>query len=391
MKLRTVASAATLAILLTALGACGDDSDGDTSGDSGAGGSSSAGLEEAQAVFDAGSEGVALAPDGSALAPGEIAAQELGPVEVEPGTSVFFVTCAQTTEGCVLNVDSMREAADAAGASFDFCANPDGAIAGDQKCMEAALQADPDIIVTNSINPENIATQLDDAKAAGIEVIDQYGQVEPDPAREASPFSGSMGYGDAAIAGDWLAAAITVESEGDANVLYVGTKSYAIDYVSRSNGVKDGLEKYCPSCSFDTLNYDITQLDQLPSQIQAYLQSHPDVTWIVGGLGIAGTYAVDQVRQASKTGSVSVATFDQDAANLPNLQDGDILKFDMATARLVNSWASVDIGFRLVAGQDFDGVERGGLRIMSADNVDEAPWDGPADFQESFKKLWGVS
>jgi ABC-type sugar transport system substrate-binding protein len=316
----------------------------------------------------------------------KIDAQLLGPVKKSPGKTIFFVTCSQAIAGCVLNVTALRDAATAAGAKFEFCASPDGSISSTQKCMAAAIAAKPDAVVTNSIDPALAPAQWQQLHAMKIPIIDQYGQFTPDPKNPNANFQGSDGYKDTDVNAKDIGAAIAATSNGKANVVFFADDTYPTDYVARVNGVKNGLAKYCPTCTFNVVKYQLADLNTLPQQMQAYIQSHPNLTWMVGGIGIAATYATAAVRASGRVGKLFTAGFDGEDPNIANLKTGTIYKFDGANGLYQNGWASMDLALRLWAGQSFNGEEHNSIKLLTHQNP--GPYNGPAGFEQTYESLW---
>jgi ribose transport system substrate-binding protein len=85
----------------------------------------------------------------------------------------------------------------------------------------------------------------------------------------------------AAPAGSQMADWAVADTNGKANVLYVGLPTFVILNVVQS-AFKAEYQKLCPSCGFSLLNIPITALGTTaPSLIVSYLRAHPSINYVV--------------------------------------------------------------------------------------------------------------
>jgi ribose transport system substrate-binding protein len=373
-----------LAVSGLMLSACGDDDESDasatptgaTSGVTGTPPGGDSWLADAQA-----------AAEQATTMPTEINAAALGPVEVTEGLSVYFVACDQSIPGCVSQVDGFTQAAEAVGVDVEVC-DAKFDVAAFQNCMSIAVQAQPDAIVNNARPVADAPEAYADAHAAGITMIGQFTSELPNPETGNTVEVGYVCEQEGEILGNYIVAT----SEGEANTVMFADTVYRCNQ-QRAAGVQAAFDD-CPTCSLEVISYSAgTAQTDLPPAIQAALQANPDLNWIVGTPGFAGTMAADAVRQAGKADSISVATFDGDEPELALLRAGDIVTADVLSGIHENGWTVMDAILRVKAGQEVpDGISNPTQMLFTEGNVpDQGSYEGAEGFREQFKELWGVS
>lgn len=348
---------------------CGSD---DSSDDSGASADSSV-VAAAQTALDKSTEIPTKIEQTEAFTP-------------KPEGSIFHVACDQSLEGCADKAKSLQAGVEALGYDFELC---DGGSSPDQisSCFTNAINAKPDVIVTNGISAEDAGDSYAKVAESGIPQIGMFtgnppGEVEG-VVTEVGGTSCSEGAKEMA---DWVIA----DSEGKANVLFVGTNTFACN-VQRLDAFTTQMAT-CETCNVDTLKFAIASIQStLPQQIQAELQSNPDIDYIVGTFDAVALAAADIVRQAGKADSIKVAGFDGDGPNLELIQQGDIQAADVATGGLEPGWVAADAAARLIAGEKLEPNSPVTNVVITDTNAAEigGSYDGPAGFEDQFKALWG--
>ncbi|MBN8866476.1 MAG: substrate-binding domain-containing protein [Solirubrobacterales bacterium] len=348
---------------------CGSD---DSSGDSG--GSADSGV-----VADA-----QTAADQAAQIPTEILQTES--YTPKPKGFIYHVACDQSLEGCADKAKSLKSAVEALGYKFELCdggSTPDR-IAG---CFTNAINAKPDVIVTNGIAATDAGDSYTKVAESGIPHI---GMFTGNPPGKVDGVLTEVG-GDSCGAGATdLANWVIADSDGKANVLFVGTNTFACN-VQRMDAFTKQMET-CDTCNVDTLKFSIDSIQStLPQQIQAELQSNPDIDYVVGTFDAVALAAADVVRQAGKSDSIKVAGFDGDGPNLELIQQGDIQAADVATGGLEPGWVAADAAARVIAGQKLEPNTPVTRVLINDSNAAEigGSYDGPAGFEDQFKALWG--
>ncbi|MDQ2700418.1 MAG: sugar ABC transporter substrate-binding protein [Actinomycetota bacterium] len=348
---------------------CGSDDSSDDSG----GNVDSGVVETAQA-----------AADESTTVPAEIIAGE--PFTPKADGFIYHVGCDQSLEGCAKQAKSLEAATKALGYKFELC---DGGSTPDRiaSCFTNAVNAKPDAIVTNGISSTDAGDSYTAVADSGIPHIamftgDPIGKV-PGVVTEVA--------GNVCVTGaEDLANWIIADSDGEANVLFVGTETFNCN-AQRLEGFSNQMKK-CETCELDTLQFSIDSIQStLPQQIQAELQSNADIDYIVGTFDSVALAAADIVRQAGKADSIKVAGFDGDGPNLELIRQGDVQAADMTTGGDEPGWVAADAAARVIAGEKVETTTPVTKLLVEEDNVNDIgdTYTGPEGFEEQFKSLWG--
>jgi ribose transport system substrate-binding protein len=389
-----------MAGMLTACGSSSSDSTASGGSTAGAeetsGGEEEAGSEEASSGEEAGGEGSSLQKEAEEFAtePTSILQPSLGlkPYTPKAGGEIFNISCDLSIVGCTTNSDQIKAATKKLGYGFQLCdagTSPEAP----ENCFTQAINANPSAIVVNAVGGEQAAGGYAAAEQAGIPVV---GVLTGDPGdgSVAPVQSGSDGCYDE---GTILAKAVAAENETDANVLFATESSIGCD-VQRQKGFEAEFEKVCPECDFETLEFDLGTIENtLPQQMQAALNSNPELNWIVGVFDQAASIAVTQVQQAGKQEQVSVAGMDGNPANVQLMLEGQVQKFDVDFDIGPVAWGGVDAAARIYSGQKVPGEVPNGLPaqpyLLTQENVKKLgpskTWPGPPNFEKEFEELWG--
>lgn len=316
--------------------------------------------------------------------PTEILSSSLGAFTPKPKATIYHVACNLALEGCAKNAKAIKAGTEALGYTFEQC---DGGTTADKiaACFTNAINAKPDAIIVNGIGADAAADSFAKVAAARIPLIGSF-TGNRIPTENVLTEVGGEACG---IGANNLAQWVVADSEGKANVLFVGTKTFACN-VEREAAFKAALEK-CDTCTFTSLPFAIDAVQsQLPQQIQSSLQSHPDVDYVVGTFDAVALAATDVVRQAGKTDAIKVVGFDGNAPNLALIEKGDIQVADNATGTQEPGWASADAAARAIAGERLPpSIGVTSIVIDRANKATVGTYKGPTGFEQQFRQLWG--
>ena len=140
------------------------------------------------------------------------------------------------------------------------------------------------------------------------------------------------------------------------------------------------------------MDFAIDQIQStLPQQLQAELQSNPDIDYIVGTFDAVALAAADAVRQAGKEDEIRVAGFDADAPNLELVRAGDIQLADVTSGTTEPGYVAIDAAARYLAGEEVPEISEVTSMLITPDNIGDIgdSYFGPTGFAEQFAQLWG--
>ena len=145
-----------------------------------------------------------------------------------------------------------------------------------QGAIDAAIRNGSDAVILNAADRDAYAKQIADAEAAGVQFVTCCSLAT---AGDGLLYNTATDKQNGPI-GDYLAAEVVTDSGGKANALYVNISAFEI-LAQVGKTFEDGMKKYCPSCSVDSLDIPLTSLGKdAPDRIISYLRSHPDVNYI---------------------------------------------------------------------------------------------------------------
>ena len=264
---------------------------------------------------------------------------------------------------------------------------------GPSAAMRQAVDGGADYIAVSGQSIDILGQALDAAKAKKIPVIDMYSTDEVGGAANGiyanvggTPFSQR----NAALLSDFVIA----DSGGDGNVLFVNVPDFKILQIV-SDAVTGNFTSQCPNCTITPLNVSIGDMTSgtVASQVVSSLQSNSKLDYVYVTIGDLATGLPEALQAAGLGDKVKIV------GGVPNTEQVQSLIDDKAAAyaplgRPASAWAAMDVMARLSVGMDPDvkGHELLPSVIWTPDNVPKPAQDyeGAENYQEQFKKLWGV-
>lgn len=320
--------------------------------------------------------------------PKTIPSKMYGAFKPKANGTIYHIACNLALPGCTKIKNGIQAGVKALGYKFKLC---NGGTTADQvtACFTNAINAKPSAVIINGIGTSGAADGFARLAAKKIPVIGTFTGNKLGTKGVATEIAGTT----CSAQSKQLADVIMADSNGKANVLYVGAKDFTC-LVQRQSGFLGEMKK-CTTCKVTTLEFAIAGLtSQLPQQLQSALQSNPDVTYIVGTFDFAALTAVDAIRQAGKSGQIKVLGYDGDAPNLDLVKKGDIQIADNTTGAGEDGWAAADAAARAMLGQKLKPSTPVTTLVVTQKNFSQIPggkgnYDGPTGYQAQFKKLWG--
>jgi ribose transport system substrate-binding protein len=205
---------------------------------------------------------------------------------------------------------------------------------------------------------------------------------------------GSASQVDYTRSGELMANFVIAHSGADAKVLLEDIPAFAV-LKAYGEGFEKAMEEGCSACT-------VTRLDLAPAQlanngvvpaIVSALQKEKDVDYLAATHG-GFLVGINPSLKAAGLEDVKIVGGSPDINNLQALIDGTQLAWTGA-AEDQYGWVALDIIGRTLNGQDV--APAGGGRstlVTTKDNVgtpESSGLDAPADYEEQYKKLWGLS
>ena len=318
--------------------------------------------------------------------PTQILSQKYGAFTPKPHAVIYHIACNLALEGCTKLANGIKSGVKALGYTFKLC---NGGATADTvtTCFNNALNAKPDAIIVNGIGVSGSADQFARVAKAGIPLIGSFTGDPPGVKGVTTEIAGDT----CAKQSRQLADIVIADSQGKANVMFVGTNTYTCN-IQRQQGFVSEM-KTCPTCKVTTMQFAISGLQSsLPQQLQAALQTHSSLTYIVGTFDAVALAATDAVREAGKSGQIKVLGYDGDAPDLALVKKGDIQIADDTTGAFEDGWAAADAAARAIAGKKVPPITSVTSLVVTKANYSKVVggvYNGPTGYQQQFKKLWG--
>jgi ABC-type sugar transport system substrate-binding protein len=264
--------------------------------------------------------------------------------------------------------------------------------------LQTALQANPDAIAITGIPSAAVKPQLDAAAEAGIPVVGNGAPEQPTPTTYAA-----MGGTTTGPDGEDLAKWAINDSGGKAHIVSVTIPSFP-SLKTTTDGTEKAVKQYCDECTTDVLGVTIDDLGggQVASKIVAYIQSHPDVNYVLFTFADLAQGVEQALTGAGFEDKVKLIGNGGGSAEFQAIIKGGMHKAWQAYPAVLSGWNMVDAAARMVTfGELPQGYQQqiDHLPTYIVDTPEAArdlertkfDWEGPAGYQDQFKKLWKTS
>ncbi len=322
----------------------------------------------------------------------------MGPTKsVKPptGLKVAAVACGAALHGCESPITGLAQAAKALGwhlTKYDGKDEPDT----ENAAMLDALSNGAQVIVNIAIDPQLVQEGLAAAKKAGVPVVSgsdmgsspnpplKLGRGEINYAFDISPDYGAMGVAEA----QWVITA----SGSKGHVAVFGDKEFgSVNLMQAGLGPK--LKK-CSSCTvYSTQYFTSAQLDQLPQITTGFLESHPDVNYVVAPFDPAAAEMVEGIQEAGMAAKIRLISSIGAQQNLNFIRTGEVQAADVAFDNQYMGWAIADQISRLLTKQPLAQPigENDPFALITKANLPPkgTDWTASYNYRADFLKLWG--
>jgi len=317
------------------------------------------------------------------------------------GVNVFYVQCSVAV--CAEIAVGVEAAAAELGWNYTTASHQDtpDTVAS---AFDAAIAAQPDVVLTSGNPREWFADQLAVLEEAGIPVVawslpEAY---EPGDGISVNLLSQDDYYFYGVLMADYAA----VESETK-EILFVGLPTFPVLSIVQQ-GFEEEIAAVCPDCNVKVIEVAVTDIGtNLPGTIISELQTNSDLDMIVyafGGMLFGVPDALDSAGLIDQAAAISQAG---GPMNFGFIANGQHQVAEVGIASELLGWRALDAAARILNGEgpgrastpstaQISGrpdIVSGGLplQILEVDTIDDpaALWPGVPGFEELFISLWG--
>jgi ribose transport system substrate-binding protein len=313
------------------------------------------------------------------------------------GKSMWFISASLSIPFEQYMVEGMKEGAATVGASvvgFDAKSSVAEATRG----IEQAVQAKAGVIFVDGFPPSLFAPAIAQAKQAGIPVLTANSQ-EAGPVLPGYPDGvvGSATHSFATpgkIEADWIVA----DSKGNANIIYLRSSDVPVITDAEKDSFVNELKQLCSSCKVQVVDVPTSQWSNLTPKTASLIRANPSVNYYVPDFDGEVIFMVPGVTSANAQSKVKIVSFNATPSVMQNLKQQYVVAAETGGPNLLQGWAFADEGLRVLSGQKPLDDLNIPTRLFDASNINtidlsqqESQWYGPLDYQNKYKKQWGVA
>lgn len=379
-------ASATVMALSLVLSACGSSSSNASSSGSDPGSAGTTTTATASAAV--------VAPSPPTAPPTHIGVTQTLPQAPPTGKTVAFLECS--LPACQAFVPGFEAATQALGwklKTFSYQSPNAG------PALQSAINAGVDYVANTGVPPALFKPQLAEAKAKHIPFISANDVTPPDPATDyMTDFGDTTMFGAESVQmAEWLIR----KTGGNAHIVFVLIPDYPI-LQAGVPPLKQTVAKYCPKCSVDTLPVTVNDVASgaVPAKLVAYLQTHPQVNYVDFSFADLLTGTEPALRAAGLTSRVKLVGQALGAGPqvIKAIENGTASAW-VAQPNSYQAWLMVDAMARLSEHLPLSQERQAAheptwvvdTAAAAAPLANLGGWDGPAGYQNAFKRLWHVS
>jgi len=262
--------------------------------------------------------------------------------------------------------------------------------------LTQAIALKPDMILISGTPLPLLKPQLAAAAAAKIPVL---AETVTDPKTD-SVFDASIdGNPQVENEAKEMATYVAANSNGKANVAVFNIPVYAV-LTTYTDTFKSTLESLCSACKVTVVNEQVTDIGtKVPTSVVSTLQRDPSIGYAIFTIGDLTDGLATALQGAGLTNKVVLGGGAPTQQNLQDLKAGKVGVWNGFSGPILG-WRDADMAARYFAGVSLD---PGGdalvlpTQLLTKDNIGAASLDssgyyqGIADYQSQFLKLWGVT
>jgi ribose transport system substrate-binding protein len=233
-----------------------------------------------------------------------------------------------------------------------------------------AIARKPGLILLLGAPPYALTTQLKSAKSAGVPVLSTHA-VDPTMPKPAS--APQMVYQLFTKAAKLDADYVISDTRGKANVIVITSNDFLPSrYMVKA--IQHEFATYCGSdCKTTIVNVPVADwATKIQGATQSALVANPNANYVLPLYDGMCQWVVPAITAAHRQGKVFVATYNGTPFVLKDIQDGNIVRMDLAENLDWLGWADMDAAMRVLAGLKPPTDEQTALRMFTKKNVSEA-------------------
>jgi len=377
-----VLGGSTLALALALTGCTGGDTPAEEN-NAGASTDSAAIVEAAQAEIDSYKEIPSSEDLGESIDVTELA-----------GQSIFSIPIDSKLEFYQVGEESMKRIAEEAGLEYTTFPT-DGTPVSFQQGFAQAIAQGAGVIMLNGPLPETLAPQIEEATAAGIQVIPLHLSDQTEPALDITPWEAFAPFNLGARLAT-LYSVVDLEGEPVKALVIEASGTGPSDGMVQT--INDTLADEAPEGSevVATINSQVPVWStEIQPAVQSALLKDPSINAIIPIYDSMALFAIPAIAQAAPDSNIGVYSFNGTPAVLDLLREG-VMRVNVGENPDWVSYVNLDTAFRAMLGADpIPGVS-GPVRVFDESNVDDA--GNPAEsglgfgdaYPDAYMTLWGL-
>lgn len=310
------------------------------------------------------------------------------------GKKLFILPGNYTVKFSQTTCDNMKRICDELGITADIFPT-DGTTAKWVEGMEQAVNQKYDAILCFSgVTMEEIGPQVENAKNAGIPVIDLHFHDFSDADSCSSSYCIPANYEEFGYA-----LALYSISQGGTNSEYLMVTSDDLAAsLSMEKGMKSAFEKYAPNAKI--VKKSVTCPDwstKIQAEVQNALNTNPNISYVISCFDSTLLYVTAGIEGAGRSGSVKCNGYNGTPDILDFVKSGSV-DADLGECLELMAYGCLDQTFRIIGDQPVLRDENPPMYFWTSENIDAAIGeDGKAGFGgydnsyiEYYKELWSV-
>lgn len=353
--------------------------------------------ENAAASSDPAAEAVAAARAAIDAAKQVPSTEDLGePIDVKSlaGQTIYSIPIDAKLEFYQVGENAMKAIAEDAGLNYVTFPS-DGSPTSFQQGFAQAIAKGASVILLNGPLPETLVPQIEEAQAAGIQVVPVHLQDAGNPPLDITPYEAFAPFNQGAKLATQYA---IMELDGEPVNALVIEASGTGPSAGMVQSITDTLANEAPEGSKvgAVINSQVPVWStEIQPAVQSALLKDPTINAVIPIYDSMALFAVPGIQQAAADRNIGVYSFNGTPAVMKMIKDG-VVRMDAAENPDWVAYVNLDTAFRAMLGvPPIPGVSNP-LRVIDATNVDETgnpPESGKGfgdDYPQAYRIMWGL-